>query len=69
MVAQTLGFLDDAPGLGWAARLAGRGELDVLRLWQSVRRAAPGGPRVLPGLPRAELWTEVRPGTWVYVKL
>jgi MinD-like ATPase involved in chromosome partitioning or flagellar assembly len=63
-VAQTLGFLDDAPGLGWAARLAGRGELDVLRLRQSVRRAAPGGPRVLPGLPRAELWTEVRPGTW-----
>ena len=68
-VAQTLGFLDDAPGLAWAARLAGRGELDALRLWQSVRRAAPGGPRVLPGLPRAELWTEVRPGTWVYVKL
>jgi MinD-like ATPase involved in chromosome partitioning or flagellar assembly len=63
-VAQTLGFLDDAPGLGWAARLAGRGELDVLRLRQSVRRAAPGGPRVLPGLPRAELWTEVRPGDW-----
>jgi len=63
-VAQTLGFLDDAPGLGWAARLAGRGELDVPRLWRSVRRAAPGGPRVLPGLPRAELWTEVRPGTW-----
>jgi Flp pilus assembly CpaE family ATPase len=63
-VAQTLGFLDDAPGLAWAARMAGRGELDALRLWQSVRRAAPGGPRVLPGLPRAELWTEVRPGTW-----
>ena len=64
MVAQTLGFLDDAPGLAWAARVAGRGELDALRLHQSVRRAAPGGPRVLPGLPRAELWTEVRPGTW-----
>jgi Flp pilus assembly CpaE family ATPase len=64
MMAQTLGFLDDAPGLAWAARLAGRGELDALRLWRSVRRAAPGGPRVLPGLPRAELWTEVRPGTW-----
>jgi Mrp family chromosome partitioning ATPase len=63
-VAQTLGFLGDAPGLAWAARLAGRGELDALGLWQSVRRAAPGGPRVLPGLPRAELWTEVRPGTW-----
>jgi Flp pilus assembly CpaE family ATPase len=63
-VAQTLGFLDDAPGLAWAARVAGRGELDALRLRQAVRRAAPGGPRVLPGLPRAELWTEVRPGTW-----
>jgi hypothetical protein len=59
-VAQTLGFLDDAPGLAWAARLAGRGELDALGLWRSVRRAAPGGPRVLPGLPRAELWTEAR---------
>ncbi len=64
MVAQTLGFLDDAPGLAWAARVAGRGELDALRLRQAVRRAAPHGPRVLPGLPRAELWTEVRPGTW-----
>jgi Flp pilus assembly CpaE family ATPase len=63
-VAQTLGFLDDAPGLAWAARVAGRGELDALRLRQAVRRAAPHGPRVLPGLPRAELWTEVRPGTW-----
>jgi Flp pilus assembly CpaE family ATPase len=64
MVAQTLGFLDEAPGLAWAARMAGRGELDAPRLWRSVRRAAPGGPRVLVGLPRAELWTEIRPGTW-----
>jgi cellulose biosynthesis protein BcsQ len=63
-VAQTLGFLDDSPGLAWAARLAGRGELDAPRLWTATRRAAPGGPRVLTGLPRAELWTEVRPGTW-----
>jgi MinD-like ATPase involved in chromosome partitioning or flagellar assembly len=63
-VAQTLGFLDEVPGLAWAARMAGRGELDAPRLWRSVRRAAPGGPRVLVGLPRAELWTEIRPGTW-----
>ena len=63
-VAQTLGFLDEAPGLAWAARMAGRGELDAPRLWRAVRRAAPGGPRVLVGLPRAELWTEIRPGTW-----
>ncbi|HEX5877320.1 MAG TPA: P-loop NTPase [Actinomycetota bacterium] len=63
-IAQTLGFLDEAPGLAWAARTAGRGELDAPRLWRSVRRAAPSGPRVLLGLPRAELWTEIRPGTW-----
>jgi MinD-like ATPase involved in chromosome partitioning or flagellar assembly len=63
-VAQALGFLHDYPGLAWAARLAGRGELDAPRLWQATRRAAPEGPRVLAGLPRAELWTEVRPSTW-----
>jgi hypothetical protein len=62
-VAQTLGFLDEAPGLAWAARLAGRGELDAPRLWRATKRTAAGGPRVLPGLPRAELWSEVRPGT------
>lgn len=63
-IAQALGFLHDHPGLAWAARLAGRGELDAPRLWQATRRAAPDGPRVLAGLPRAELWTEVRPSTW-----
>jgi Flp pilus assembly CpaE family ATPase len=63
-VAQALGFLQDYPGLAWAARLASRGELDGPRLWQATRRAAREGPRVLAGLPRAELWTEVRPSTW-----
>ena len=63
-VAQVLGFLEDHPGLAWAARLADRGELDRPRLWQATRRAGPDGPRVLSGLPRAELWTEVRPSTW-----
>jgi hypothetical protein len=63
-VAQTLGFLEDTPGLAWAARLAGRGELDAPRLWHATRLAAPGAPRVLTGLPRAGLWTEVRAGTW-----
>jgi hypothetical protein len=29
----------------------------------ATRPAAPGAPRVLTGLPRAELWTEVRAGT------
>jgi MinD-like ATPase involved in chromosome partitioning or flagellar assembly len=63
-VSQTLGFLEDHPGLAWAARLASRGELDAPKLWQATRRAGLAGPRVLSGLPRADLWTEVRPGTW-----
>jgi Flp pilus assembly CpaE family ATPase len=63
-IAQALGYLQDYPGLAWAARMASRGELDGPRLWRATRRAAPTGPRVLAGLPRAELWTEVRPSTW-----
>lgn len=63
-ISQTLGFLEDHPGLAWAARLASRGELDRPKLWQATRRAGPAGPRVLSGLPRADLWTELRPGAW-----
>jgi Flp pilus assembly CpaE family ATPase len=63
-IAQALGYLQDYPGLAWAARMASRGELDGPQLWRATRRAAPAGPRVLAGLPRAELWTEVRPSTW-----
>ena len=63
-IAQSLGFLEDHPGLAWMARCASRGELDAPKLWHATRRACPDGPRVLTGLPRAELWTEVRPSTW-----
>jgi MinD-like ATPase involved in chromosome partitioning or flagellar assembly len=63
-ISQMLGFLDDHPSLAWAARLATRGELDGPRLLSATNRAGPAGPRVLPGLPRAELWTELRPSTW-----
>jgi MinD-like ATPase involved in chromosome partitioning or flagellar assembly len=63
-ISQTLGFLEEHPGLAWAARLSSRGELDAPKLWHATHRAGPGGPRVLSGLPRADLWTEIRPGTW-----
>jgi MinD-like ATPase involved in chromosome partitioning or flagellar assembly len=63
-ISQMLGFLDDHPSLAWAARLAGRGELDGPKLLRATRRAGAAGPRVLSGLPRADLWTEVRPSTW-----
>jgi MinD-like ATPase involved in chromosome partitioning or flagellar assembly len=63
-ISQTLGFLEEHPGLAWAARSSSRGELDGPKLWHATHRAGPGGPRVLSGLPRADLWTEIRPGTW-----
>jgi MinD-like ATPase involved in chromosome partitioning or flagellar assembly len=63
-VTQTLGFLDDYEGLTATARLVSRGELDAPRLWGMTRRASTHGPRVLPGLPRPELWTELAPSTW-----
>jgi Flp pilus assembly CpaE family ATPase len=63
-VKQTLGFLEDATSLAIAARHANRGEFDTPRLWQMVRRAADDAPYVLPGLPRAALWTELQPAAW-----
>ncbi len=59
-VAQTLGLLDEAPGLAAAARLANSGALDVLGLAKLTRRLTPT-LRVLTGITRAERWTELRP--------
>jgi Mrp family chromosome partitioning ATPase len=63
-VTQTLGYLEDYAGLTQTARAVSRGELDAPRLWGMARRASSHGPRVLPGLPRPELWTELPPTTW-----
>ena len=58
-VAQSLGLLDDTPGLAAVARAAEQGTLDVPTL---LRRApeVSKGLRVLTGLPRADRWPEVR---------
>jgi Flp pilus assembly CpaE family ATPase len=58
-VAQSLGLLDEAPGMAAACRAADQGSLDLMAL----ARLAPGvtpGLRVLTGIPRAERWTELR---------
>ena len=58
-VAQTLGLLDEAPGVAAACRAADQGLLDL----SSLSRIAPvvlPGLRVLTGLPKAERWPEVR---------
>lgn len=58
-VAQSLGLLDDSPGLAAVARAAEQGSLDVASL---LRRAPEVSDRlrVLTGLPRADRWPEVR---------
>lgn len=58
-VAQSLGLLDDTPGLAAVARASEQGTLDVAAL---LRRApeVTDRLRVLTGLPRADRWPEVR---------
>jgi MinD-like ATPase involved in chromosome partitioning or flagellar assembly len=60
VVAQVLGFLDEAPGLAAAARLANNGQLDVAALAGVAVVAAPD-LRVLTGISRADRWPELRP--------
>jgi Flp pilus assembly CpaE family ATPase len=71
VVAQVLGFLDEAPGLAAAARLANNGQLDLAALAQAAPLAAPG-LRVLTGISRAVRWPELRPSAleqvWVLAR-
>jgi MinD-like ATPase involved in chromosome partitioning or flagellar assembly len=62
-VLQTLGIVEEVPGVLWAARLAARRDLDSAQLALSLRRAG-RGPVVLPGLPRPQLWVEVGEFAW-----
>ena len=59
-VAQTLGLLDEAPGLAAAARAANQGTLEVAGLARHARQVGEE-LRVLTGLPRADRWPELRP--------
>ena len=58
-IAQTLGLLDEAPGIAAACRAAEQGGLDVPALSGLAPVVLPG-LRVLTGLPKAERWPEVR---------
>jgi MinD-like ATPase involved in chromosome partitioning or flagellar assembly len=60
-VAQQLGILDEVSGLLAAVRLDGAGQLEQ-RLG-SVQRGLDQHLSVVTGLPRADRWVEVRPGT------
>lgn len=59
-VAQSLGLLDEAPGLAAAVRLANSGLLDLPGLTEIARQVTPR-LRVLTGITRPERWPELRP--------
>jgi MinD-like ATPase involved in chromosome partitioning or flagellar assembly len=60
-VAQQLGILDEVSGLLAAVRLDGAGQLE--QRFGSVQRGLDQHLSVVTGLPRADRWVEVRPGT------
>ncbi|HWI43707.1 MAG TPA: hypothetical protein VNS81_08800 [Nocardioides sp.] len=64
-VAQQLGILDEVSGLLAAARLSVAGTLEDR--FTTVQRRLSDQLRVITGLPRADRWSEVRPGTLAQV--
>ncbi len=66
VVHQVLGFLDEAPGLASACRLANGGQLDLPALARVAPLAEPN-LRVLTGISRAARWPELRPSALAQV--
>jgi MinD-like ATPase involved in chromosome partitioning or flagellar assembly len=60
VVAQSLGLLDESPGLAAACRQANAGTLDVAALHRLAVEVRPG-LRVLTGISRSDRWPELRP--------
>ncbi|HYI44847.1 MAG TPA: P-loop NTPase [Actinomycetota bacterium] len=58
-ILQLLGITEELPTLVWAARMAAKGETDPARFLADLRRAHDAGPALLPGIPRADLWSEI----------
>lgn len=63
-IAQMLGVVEELPTIVPLSRRAARGEMRDVSSFSSLRRAGASGPVLLPGLLRAELWTEVSPFGW-----
>jgi Flp pilus assembly CpaE family ATPase len=62
VVAQSLGLLDESPGIAAACRQANAGTLDVAALARLAVEVRPG-LRVLTGISRADRWPELRPAS------
>lgn len=62
-IAQLLGVVEELPGIVPICRMGARGDLREDD-WVRVLRRLPGGPSLLPGLLRADLWGEVSVFGW-----
>jgi MinD-like ATPase involved in chromosome partitioning or flagellar assembly len=63
-ILQMLGVVDEIPSIVWAARMAAKDELHDDRLSNDLRPAWKGGPALLPGIARPELWAEISESAW-----
>lgn len=58
-VLQMLGVVEELPSLLWGVAAAADDQITSATILGELRRIGSKGPLVLPGLPRAELWTEI----------
>ena len=63
-LAQMLAVVEELPTIVWAAQAAAEGTLDEHTLCTMLRRAGAGGPVLLPGINRSELWTDITKYGW-----
>ena len=61
---QMAGVDDGLGNIVWGSRLAAKSELDSRALARELRRTSAGGPVLMPGIPRSDLWPEVSAYGW-----
>lgn len=58
-IAQMLGIVEELPTVLWGATAAATDDATSQEVIGQLRRVGSKGPLLLPGLPRAELWSEI----------
>ena len=63
-IAQMLAIVEELPTIVWAAQSAAEGCLDADAIATMLKRTAPNGPVLLPGINRSELWNDISRFGW-----
>ena len=63
-LAQMFAVVEEMPTIVWAAQAAGEDRLDEDTIANVLRRTSAAGPVLLPGINRAELWTDISKFGW-----